>query len=718
MSNILLPMNAHTLVVAEKPSVGQTIAAVIGAKEKKDGFLLGNGWIVTWCVGHLVELAMPQDYDERYAKWTGGDLPILPDPWQYVLTEKGKKQFFTLKELMNAPQVESIVCATDAGREGELIFRLVYHQCHCNKPVKRLWISSLEETAIREGFQHLHDSSEYDRLYEAALCRQKADWLVGINASRLYSLIYGTTLNIGRVMTPTLNMLRQREQAIEAFQPEKYHTVHISCGFLASGERISDPEEAKKIAAACSMKAAYVRKVDRKQKKENPPRLYDLTTLQRDANRIFGYTAQQTLDYAQDLYEKKMITYPRTDSQFLTEDMRLHLTGLVHMSANCLPYVAGMPLPVHEEQVIDNAKVSDHHAIIPTKTMGITLWLGLPSQEKTLLELICVRLICAVSDPYEYAETVVTVECEGHTFTGKGKTVSQIGWKLPFELFTCSRKQGDSEDADNGQEPQRNIRTLEIGEKLYPVMSSVKDGVTAPPKHYTEDSLLAAMETAGMEDLPEDAERKGLGTPATRAGILEKLVQAGLVARRGSGRQQNLLPTGKGKALIAVTPDILKSPLLTAEWEQRLKAIEHGAEEPAVFLAEIADLLKEMCKEGKPVPDAESIFPSKRERIGSCPACGAPVAVYPRGFFCENRICPFAIWKDNRFFTTKKKNVTKELVSTLLEKKQADLTELYSEKTGKLYNAQVLLETDQDGRARFRLEYPQRGQKKDQEVAR
>ena len=513
-------------------------------------------------------------------------------------------------------------------------------------------------------------------------------------------------------------MLRQREQAIEAFQPEKYHTVQISCGFLASGERISDPEEAKKIAAACSMKAAYVRKVDRKQKKENPPRLYDLTMLQRDANRIFGYTAQQTLDYAQDLYEKKMITYPRTDSQFLTEDMRLHLTGLVHMTANCLPYVAGMPLPVHEEQVIDNAKVSDHHAIIPTKTMGITPWLTLPVQEKALLELICVRLICAVSDPYEYAETVVTVECEGHTFAGKGKTVSQIGWKLLFELFMRSRKQGDSEDADNGQEPQRNIRTLEIGEKLYPVMSSVKDGVTAPPKHYTEDSLLAAMETAGMEDLPEDAERKGLGTPATRAGILEKLVQAGLVARRGSGRQQNLLPTDKGKALIAVTPDVLKSPLLTAAWEQRLKAIEHGTEEPAVFLAQIADLLKEMCKEGKPVPDAESIFPSKRERIGSCPACGAPVAVYPRGFFCENRICPFAIWKDNRFFTTKKKKVTKELVSTLLEKKQADLSELYSEKTGKLYNARVLLETDQDGRARFRLEYPQRGQKKDQEVAR
>ena len=718
MSNILFPMNAHRLIVAEKPSVAQSIAAVIGANEKKDSFLLGNGWIVSWCIGHLVELAMPQDYDEKYAKWQGSDLPILPSPWQYTLTEKGRKQFEILKTLMNAPQVESIVCATDAGREGELIFRLVYHQCGCDKPVKRLWISSLEEAAIREGMDHLHDSGEYDLLYEAALCRQKADWLVGINASRLFSLIYGTTLNIGRVMTPTLNMIRRREQSIDDFQPEKYYTVQISCGFLASGERLSDREEAKRIAAACFMKAAYVKKVDRKQKKENPPRLYDLTTLQRDANRIFGYTAQQTLDYAQDLYEKKMITYPRTDSQFLTEDMQVFLPGLVHITANCLPYVTGMQLPVHTEQVINNAKVSDHHAIIPTKTMAVTPWLGLPAQEKALLELICICLICAVSDPYEYAETVVTAECEGHTFTGKGKTVSQIGWKLPYELFMRSRKQGNSDTEDEGPEPVRNIQTLEIGEKLYPVMASVKDGVTAPPKHYTEDSLLAAMETAGVEDMPEDAERKGLGTPATRAGILEKLVQAGLVIRRGAGKQQNLLPTDKGKALIAVTPEILKSPILTAEWEQRLKAIERGEEEPAVFLEQISELLKDMCQTAKPVTNMEQVFPSKRERVGTCPSCGAPVSVYPRGYFCENRICPFAIWKDNRFFTTKKKNISKELVAALLDKGQADMTDLYSEKTGKLYNAKVLLETDQEGRARFKLQYPQQAKKKENEVSR
>ena len=446
-----------------------------------------------WRIGHLVELAMPQGYDEKYAKWQGSDLPILPDPWQYTVTEKGKKQFAVLKELMNLPQVETIICATDAGREGELIFRLVYERCGCHKPVKRLWISSLEEAAIREGMAQLHDASEYDHLYEAALCRQKADWLVGINASRLYSLIYGTTLNIGRVMTPTLDIITQKERAIDAFHPDKFYTVQISCGFLASGERLSTEEEARKIAADCSMQTAYVKNVECKQKKERPPKLYDLTTLQRDANRIYGFTAQQTLDHAQSLYEKKVITYPRTDSQFLTQNMQLHLPGLVHMTANCLPYIAGMPLPVHGEQVIDDAKVSDHHAIIPTKTMAVTPWLGLPAQEKALLELICVRLICAVSDSYEYAETVATVECQGHIFTGKGKTVSQIGWKLPYELFLRSRKQGADNADGEENEPARNIKTLEIGEKLYPVLSTVKEGMTTPPKHFTEDSLLARM---------------------------------------------------------------------------------------------------------------------------------------------------------------------------------------------------------------------------------
>lgn len=437
-----LPLNACSLVIAEKPSVAQSIAAVIGANERKEGCLAGAGYIVSWCVGHLVELAMPQDYDEKYAKWRGSDLPILPDPWQYTVTEKGKKQFAVLKELMNLPQVETIICATDAGREGELIFRLVYEQCGCHKPVRRLWISSLEEPAIREGMVHLHDASEYDRLYEAALCRQKADWLVGINASRLYSLIYGTTLNVGRVMTPTLDIITRKEQAIDAFHPEKFYAVQISCGFLASGERLSTEEEARRIAADCAMQAAYVKNVECKQKKERPPRLYDLTTLQRDANRIYGFTAQQTLDHAQSLYEKKLITYPRTDSRFLTRDMQPHLPGLVHMTANCLPYIAGMSLPVHADQVINDAKVSDHHAILPTKTMAVTPWLGLPAQERALLELICVRLICAVSDSYEYAETIATVECQGHIFTDKGKTVSQIGWKLPCELFLRSRKQG------------------------------------------------------------------------------------------------------------------------------------------------------------------------------------------------------------------------------------------------------------------------------------
>ena len=714
MNTVTLPMISHKLVIAEKPSVAMSIAAVLGAKHRRDGFLLGAGCIVSWCVGHLVEPAMPQQYDDRYTKWQGADLPILPAPWRYTILEKSKKQFDLLNALMNHPQVEEIVCATDAGREGELIFRLVYEQCACHKPVKRLWISSLEESAIREGFRHLRADSDYDKLYQAALCRQKADWLVGINASRLFSLIYGTTLNVGRVMTPTLALIVQREEAIAHFQPESFSTVQISCGFLATSDRISDPAEARRMAAACSMKEAFVRDVVKKEKRERAPRLYDLTTLQRDANRIFGFTAQQTLDYAQALYEKKLITYPRTDSQFLTEDMAESLMELVRNAMNCFPYIQGMTLTVDALQVIDNSKVTDHHAIIPTATMSTQNWTNLPAQERALLELICNRLFCAVSDACEYDETAVTVECQGYTFHGKGKTMKRIGWKLPHDLFM--RTLNSTEPSEKEDKPY-NIQDLQIGQRLYPIISSVHEGTMSPPRHYTEDSLLAAMETAGVEDMPEDAERKGLGTPATRAGILEKLVQAGLVVRQGSGKARSLIPTDKGKALIAVMPPEITSVAMTAEWEQRLKAIERGEEDPDAFLAGIQEMLREMTRTAKPVPDMAKRFPTKRTRVGVCPVCGAPVAEFSgKGFFCENRICKFAIWKDNRFFTGKGKEVTKELVSELLEKRRADMTGLLSEKTGKVYDATVLLSTDSEGRARFKLAFPKDDKDKEKEV--
>ena len=714
MNTVMIPMFPHKLVIAEKPSVAMNIAAVLGAKQRRDGFLLGNGYIVSWCIGHLVEPAMPQQYDERYAKWQGADLPILPAPWRYTILEKSKKQFNLLNTLMNHPQVEEIICATDAGREGELIFRLVYEQCACHKLVKRLWISSLEESAIREGFQHLRADSDYDNLYQAALCRQKADWLVGINASRLYSLIYGTTLNVGRVMTPTLALIVQREEAIEHFQPESFSTVQISCGFLATSDRIRDPDAARRMAAACSMKEAFVQDVVKKEKKERAPRLYDLTTLQRDANRIFGFTAQQTLDYAQALYEKKLITYPRTDSQYLTEDMADNLAGLVRLAANSFPYIQGMTLTVNVAQVIDNKKVTDHHAIIPTHTMPTQNWTNLPAQERVLLELICNRLFCAVADAYEYAETSLTVDCQGYTFHGKGKTVKQIGWKLLHDLFMRSL---NSSETEKKEEKPYNIQDLQIGQRLYPIISSVHEGMMSPPRHYTEDSLLAAMETAGIENMPEDTERKGLGTPATRAGILEKLVQAGLAVRQGVGKVRSLIPTDKGKALIAVMPPEITSATMTAEWEQRLKAIERGEENADDFLAGIQDMLREMTRTAKPVPDMAKRFPSKRARVGVYPVCGAPVAEFPvRGFLCENRICKFAIWKDNRFFTGKGKEVTKELVSALLNKGQVEMTGLVSEKTGRVYDATVLLSTDEEGRARFKLAFPKDDKDKEKEV--
>ena len=703
MNTVTLPMISHKLVIAEKPSVAMSIAAVLGAKHRRDGFLLGAGCIVSWCVGHLVEPAMPQQYDDRYTKWQGAALPILPAPWRYTILEKSKKQFDLLNALMNHPQVEEIVCATDAGRE----------QCACHKPVKRLWISSLEESAIREGFRHLRTDSDYDRLYQAALCRQKADWLVGINASRLFSLIYGTTLNVGRVMTPTLALIVQREE-IAHFQPESFSTVQISCGFLATSDRISDPAEARRMAAACSMKEAFVRDVVKKEKRERAPRLFDLTTLQRDANRIFGFTAQQTLDYAQALYEKKLITYPRTDSQYLTEDMAESLMELVRYAMNCFPYIQGMTLTVNALQVIDNSKVTDHHAIIPTAPMPTKNWTNLPDQERALLELICNRLFCAVSDACEYDETAVTVECQGYTFHGKGKTMKRIGWKLPHDLFM--RTLNSAEPSEKEDKPY-NIQDLQIGQRLYPIISSVHEGTMSPPRHYTEDSLLAAMETAGVEDMPEDAERKGLGTPATRAGILEKLVQAGLVVRQGSGKARSLIPTDKGKALIAVMPPEITSTAMTAEWEQRLKAIERGEEDPDAFLAGIQEMLREMTHTAKPVPDMAKRFPTKRTRVGVCPVCGAPVAEFSgKGFFCENRICKFAIWKDNRFFTGKGKEVTKELVSELLEKRRVDMTGLVSEKTGKVYDATVLLFTDSEGRARFKLAFPKDDKDKEKEV--
>ena len=687
------------VILAEKPSVAQSIAAVLGADQMKNGYLQGENDIVSWCIGHLIELAPPEIYDARYAKWRREDLPIVPSTWESVVSDGTKKQFAVLKDLLNRTDVDEVVCATDAGREGELIFRMVYEKTGCTKPVKRLWISSLEESAIRDGFRSLKPGTAYDALYHAALCRAQADWLVGINGTRLYSRLYGTKLNVGRVMTPTLAMVAQREKEIAAFQVERFYTVQLSCGFPAQSGRIKTREEAERIRASCHCKKAAVKQIERRQKKEKPPKLYDLTALQRDANRIYGYTAQQTLDYAQTLYEKKLATYPRTDSRFLTHGLRDRLPALIECVAQVLPFASGLPLAVHTQQVIRDEKVSDHHAIIPTQNMTREALAQLPMGERSILTLLAVRLLAATGEPCETDEVTVTLGCEGHDFTAKGSTVRQMGYRVFEETFRGSL--GSRER----KEQEYPIPPLEIGQTVGPVVATIREGQTTPPKRYTEDTLLAAMETAGAKDAPEDAERKGLGTPATRAGTLEKLVDVGFVMRKGEQKAKSLYPTEKAAALIAVLPENLRSPMMTAQWEQRLKRIEHGQEEAVGFMDDIVRMVTELVQSAQPVPDAQKLFPSDRPSVGTCPCCGATVTETAKGFFCESRICRFGIWKDNRFFAQIGQSVNKSVVEALIRDGAAKLKGLRSKKTGRRYDATLKMMCGELGVPRFQMEF-------------
>ena len=665
------------LVIAEKPSVAQSIAAVLNAKKRHDGYLEGSGYLVSWCFGHLAELADAAAYNADYAKWTMKDLPIVPTNYRFTICEDKRKQFDILRGLLRHEDVSEVVNACDAGREGELIFRTVYCLAGCSKPILRLWISSMEDDAIHAGFKQLKSGRDYDGLHQSALCRAKADWLVGINATRYFSLTYGRTLNIGRVMSPTLALLVQREADISAFVPEPFYTVQLDCGFIAATDRMKDRKTADGIANACKGKTAIVKSVERKEKAEKAPALYDLTALQRDANRILGYTAQQTLDYLQSLYEKKLCTYPRTDSRFLTEDMEDSISGLVS-SAAAVCGVAS-PTTIHAKQVCNNKKVTDHHAIVPTVSAGKTDLMSLPLGEREVLKLAAKGLLRAISEAHRYAETVITVECAGHSFTAKGKTVLVPGWKS-YE-----------------QEQMEAASTLPDVAEHQPISVSdaaVKTGKTTPPKHFTEDTLLSAMESAGKEDMPDDAERKGIGTPATRSGIIEKLVSSGFVERKKSKKVVNLLPTSTGTALITVLPEQLQSPQLTAEWEHRLKEIERGEIVPDSFMDGITAMLGELMQTYKPIPGAEVLFPSRREIVGKCPRCKADVTETPKGFFCENRACSFALWKNSKFFTAKKKTLTKTLAATLLKDGRAPLKGCYSQKTGKTYDTVILLEDD------------------------
>ena len=692
------------LVIAEKPSVAKSIASALGAASRADGFYEGNGLIVSWCVGHLVSPMDAASYDERYKKWRYDDLPILPEPFRYVLAPGKEDAFYNLRSLMNRADVDTIVNACDAGREGELIFRLVYGMTGCTKTVERLWISSMEDSAIREGFKELRPGSDYDALYHSALCRQKADWLVGINATRLFSVLYHRTLNVGRVQTPTLAMLVERDGKISTFKKEKFHHVKLDLnGIEVLSERFQHLAQAQSALVNCSESEVVCTSVTKEQKKENPPKLYDLTTLQREANRIFGYTAKQTLEYAQSLYEKKLLTYPRTDSRYLTADMEETATVLVHLAAKLPPFDACSNFYPLVSLTISDKDVTDHHAIIPTMEIEKTNLKLLPVGERNLLLLVCCKLLCAVANPHIYDVVTATFECGGYDFTVKGKRDFVEGWQEIHRIFRSSLKEQPDDDA-----PTRDFPDFTEGQTFHDVKVTICERFTAPPKPYTEDTLLSAMETAGKEDMPEDAERKGLGTPATRAAIIEKLVAAGFVERKG----KSLIPTKDGINLVTVLPEPLTSPMLTAEWEQQLTAIARGEADPDTFTDGICDMVRELVRKYTGISEeGQKLFAPDREIIGCCPRCGKPVYEGKKNFACSDRACSFVLWKQDRFWTSRKKELTKKMATDLLKRGRTAVKGMWSEKKGDTYDATVILEDTGGKFINFKLESPKKKSK-------
>ena len=689
---------ANNLVIAEKPSVAQSIAKVLGCTDKQDGYLSGGGYLVSWCVGHLVELAEPETYDSKYETWKKEDLPIIPDVFQYQVTAATRKQYKVLKDLLHRDDVDCVTNACDAGREGELIFRLVYDEAKCNKPMKRLWISSMEDEAIRDGFAGLKDGQEYDRLYEAALCRERADWIVGINATRLFSSLYGQTLNVGRVMTPTLALTVAREAEIRAFRPEDFYTVILETdiGNLGS-KRFGSREEAKELLIKCTLTGKLtITKAEKKEKQEKAPALFDLTSLQREANKRLGYTAQQTLDYTQSLYEKKLVSYPRTDSWYLTDDMEASLPNLIAKAEK----VSGLkPTEVQDHHcVINSKKVTDHHAIIPTASVDKADLSELPSGEREVLKLIATRLLEAVSSPCIYAEAVLEGECEGERFSAKGKSVIDAGWKGVAKI--SEKKKDDPDDT-----PLGDISSIHEGDEIKIAQAGVKAGKTTPPKSYTEDTLLSAMEKAGSDETPDEAERKGLGTPATRAGIIEKLVRIGFIERKGDKKTKYLVPTHKGEMLITIIPEAIQSASMTAEWEQKLLEVEKEAYSADQFMDEIGSMVKELVDTYEIVQDAEVLMKPAYAPLGKCPHCGSDVIEKSKGFFCENKDCKFALWKDNRFFDSLSKKLTKQVAEQLLSRGRAKLKKCRSVKTGKTYDTTVVLSVSDNGAPQFTLDF-------------
>ena len=692
------------LVIAEKPSVAQTIAAALGAKEKKDGYIEGSGYLISWCVGHLVQLAEAAAYGEQYKKWSYDSLPILPQEWKYTVDPDKGKQFATLKELMHRPDVSEVVNACDAGREGELIFRFVYNQAGCKKPMRRLWISSMEDAAIKAGFASLKDGRDYDPLFASALCRAKADWLIGINATRLFSCLYHKTLNVGRVQTPTLKMLVDRDAAITSFKKEKYYVVRLSLGGTeAASAKICAAEEAKELKAACEAAQAVCVSVVKEKKTAAPPKLFDLTSLQREANRIFGYTAKQTLDLAQSLYEKRLLTYPRTDSAFLTDDMGGTAADVIALLCGKLPFMAGVDFTPEIAKVLNSKKVSDHHAIIPTMELAKTDLATLPESEKNILTLAGARLLFATAEPHIFEAVTAVFSCAGADFTARGKTVLSDGWKGIERRYRATLKQ--KPDAEDGENADVTLPELTEGQSFESPAAKVTEHDTTPPKPHNEASLLSAMEHAGNEDTDPDAERRGLGTPATRAAVIEKLVKGGFVERKG----KQLIPTKDGNNLVCILPDNLTSPKLTAAWENNLTQIAKGAADPDEFLSGTEAMARELVKAYPFLSDADKErFKEEKPEIGKCPRCGSPVYEGKKNYYCSNRDCAFTMWKNDRFFEERKITFSAKIAAALLKSGKANVKKLYSPKTGKTYDGTIVLADTGGKYVNYRIELPKK----------
>lgn len=692
------------LVIAEKPSVSQSLARILSVTEREDGYLSGEDCIVSWCLGHLAEYASPDYYDSRYGKWEFADLPIVPGQWELAVAKDKKKQFAVLKKLLNRSDLDYVVNACDAGREGELIFKRVYDLSGSKIPVRRLWISSMEDSAIREGLANLKDGEEYKNLCEASICRAKADWLIGMNATRAFTTKYYKRLTVGRVQTPTLAMLVERQDAIDGFVKEAYYKVAVEGdGIRVISESIKDEAESIALAEKCNRKSAVIRKVEKIQKKNQPPKLYDLTTLQREANRFFGYTAQETLRELQELYEAKLVTYPRTDSQYITADMEQTALELLELLPELLPFLQGESIGENIGRIINNDKVSDHHALLPTKEALGQDFEELSERQRNIFRLIGQRLAQAVSEECIYEETTVTALCEGHEFSAKGKATVQPGFKGIEEAFRNAVQKGKPADKGKTDDTFSIPGGLREGMEIAEVRAEKSRHFTSAPKPYSEDTLLLAMERAGNQDFDEDTEKKGLGTPATRASILEKLVSSGYAKRNG----KQILPTADGKELIAVLPDYLKSASMTAEWENKLLLMEKGQMDSREFLREITDLIDTMIAGCSAISGEEQGRFHQRESVGICPVCGNPVYEGKKNFYCSNRQCAFSLWKENRYLSGMKKLVDKKMAAELLEKGRTHVKDLYSQKTGRTFAADLLM-TAEDGRANFSLEFPKK----------